>query len=174
MPDEECYRRITDVHGLETRVRLLEEARLHLMEGHNHHEVVIEKLENDSREMVVAVKLMAQGFLDFKNQFKTGFQIICFFAAVITTSIGAFWAYSHDLDNKYQAKMDKLVVNTETQKQTTLANSAKLNDIKTVASQAMNSAADQRDAIQSQFDNLDDLQVQLNKLKKLKVIKGSK
>jgi hypothetical protein len=109
MPDEECYRRITDFNSLETRVRLLEEAKLHLCEVQNHHESVIDKLELDSHELVIAVRLMAQSLNDFKESFKIGFKITSIALSAFIFIVGVFLKYSHDLDEKYLPKLANLV-----------------------------------------------------------------
>lgn len=164
MPDEECFRRITDMHGLETRVRLLEASQVS-------HDTTITKLEVDGHEMVTQIKLMTQSFIDFKNNLnsslKFGFRIISTSIVIFVFIAGAFLKYSHDLDNKYAPKFDRLVSNTEAQRQASVENSAKIN---TVHSENIEQSQDMQD----QIDTLTRLKADIAKMQKLKVIKGSK
>lgn len=174
MPDEDCYRRIGDINALEIRLRLLEDKNLHLSHGQDHHELEIDKLRTSDSDMVISIKMVAKSLDSFKDLFKVGFQIIAGFFSTVVLLIGAFWVYSHDLDQRYSPKVKQLVDNSEIQKQANLSNSAKLNEVKSVSIEAKKDVAEQSETIQQQIDKLEKLKQEIVEMKNLKVIQASK
>jgi len=162
MPDESIERhdRIGDVHRIDIRLSLLEAQHLELSKSSEVHDENIEKL-------LIEITKISGKFDALLGQFSFGFKIISICAIVVTSSVGAFWVFTHDLDNKYSPKLEQIVSNTEIQKQTTISNSAKLNEVN-------NKNKEQSQTIQEQIAKLEKLKQDLIDMQSLKVIQASK
>ncbi len=174
MPDDECMRRIGDFNAMEIRLRILEEKNLNLKISHEDHGILIERLLDQDAKAVIALNSISSKFDALIAQFSLGFKILCVCGGIVTTMIAGFWVYSHDLDQRYSPKVEQLVNNSEIQKQASVSNSAKLNEVKANTTETKANTEEQAETIQEQIDKLEKLKQEMSAVKSLKVIQASK
>ena len=118
-----------EINRLDVRVSILEATHTNLLKTQSSHEVIIEKLLTQDTDAAIALKLINQKFDALLNQFSIGFRIICVCSVIVCTTVGAVWAYTHDLDQRYAPKFETLLSNSSIQKNLSQSNLDKINQI---------------------------------------------
>lgn len=150
MANEEDFRRIGDISGMEVRIRMLEAKSLELTENHKHHDGMIERLLEQDKDAVIALNSINLKFDALLSKFSFGFGLVCTGSTVIVVLIGGFWTYTHDLDARYAPKFNQIMSNTESKQKHVEID------------------------IEAELDKIKDIQKKLDRLQRLKVIKSSK
>lgn len=146
-------RRIEAINDLRERVIRLEINHEDLVLSKINHAETIDKLSVRDGEMAIALTAISVGLTALKDQIAQGIKLIAGSFTISATLIGAYWIYSHDLDEKYQPKLE---------------NAERVNDGQTSA------LLESTESINEQLEKLNIVQQELKKLKDKKVIKASK
>jgi hypothetical protein len=143
-------RRSSDCTILESRVTVLECSQGELVKSFERHAIIIEKLLGQDNEAMIALTSINVKFDSLIRQIEASFKIFLACSTLICTVVGGFWIYSHDLDQKYAPKLDKIISNASYQ------------DIESVK------------RYQENKDNIQDIETDVNKLQRNRVNKASK
>ncbi len=153
MSDLELQNRIGDINRLDIRVSILEAAHLDLIKSKDHHDSLLDRLLTQDAQMVTALELIGANLENLKSLFSTGFKVVCICAVVVTSAIGAFWAYSMELDKRYLPKVEQMARNTEI---------------------ISNAGASIKADMTEQNEDIESVKADIKNIKKLKVIQASK
>jgi len=143
-------RRIDILNDLRDRVVRLEITHEDLIRSKIDHEETIDKLSLRDTELTIALTAISSGLNALRDQISNGLKLMAGSFTLMSTLVGGYWIYSHDLDAKYQPKISKIDGS-----QTEIL-------------------GDTNESINDQLSKLNKLQYELEAIKKKRVIKASK
>ncbi|MGZ8164092.1 MAG: hypothetical protein ACXW04_01125 [Methylobacter sp.] len=160
-------RRSAEINDLNVRVAILEAIHIELNKSRESHSAVIERLLLQDSAINLALNSINEKFDALIKQFALGFKIIVICSGLVTTIVGAGWIYTHDLNDKYMPKLEKIVDNTATQKTATVANTTSIEQTR----KDIRGVTDKLNAVN---EDVDDVTQDVSHIKKLKVVRGSR
>lgn len=91
---------------IKTRVIILEMTQKDLLETREKHDGLLKQLLVQDQQLVTALESISSKFDRLISNISTGFKVMIICTTVFTTLIGGYWAYSHDLEQKYEMRHD--------------------------------------------------------------------
>lgn len=95
-----------DNNDIKTRVIILEMTQKELLETREKHDGLLKQLLVQDQQLVTALESISSKFDRLISNISTGFKVMIICTTVFTTLIGGYWAYSHDLEQKYEMRHD--------------------------------------------------------------------
>jgi len=167
-------RRIDLLNNLDTRVSVLESEHIETVRARLSHADIISKLNQRDNEITLALQSIGDKFDALIGKFSSGFKILCVFCTILCTSVAAFWIWSHDLDNKYQPKIERMITATESTSTQSKKNAVILNGVYEDTQQSQQDIKDTQNDIHDTQNDVEQSKTDINKINSKRVIRASK
>jgi len=168
MPELNPSDRRTDIiNSLAVRIAVLEATNNALQNTGMTHAALLEKLSTQDTALVLSLNSISIKFDALIKQIGMGIKIMLACATALSAIIGAFYSYSKDLDSRYAPKLESIVTNTANQRHKIDATNKTVNE----NAEKLNENTEKLD---QQSGKIEGVEGEVSKIKKLKVVRGSR
>jgi methyl-accepting chemotaxis protein len=160
-------RRTDIINSLLIRLAVLEASHNELSNARLTHAAVLDKLSTQDTALVLSLNTISIKFDDLIKQIAIGVRIVLTCTSVLSVIIGAFYVYSRDLDERYSPKLESIVSNTVNQK-------AKIDATSKAVKENTAILNEQANKIEDVSGQVGEVNSDVVRIKKLKVVRGSR
>jgi methyl-accepting chemotaxis protein len=160
-------RRTDILNNVLIRLAVLESTNSSLHNTGLTHAALIEKLSNQDTQLVLSLNTISVKFDELIKQFSMGVKIVLACTSLLAAIIGGFYVYSRDLDARYAPKLESIVTNTVQQKSKLDATSKAVKENTAILNEQANK-------IEDVSGQVGEVSGDVVKIKKLKVVRGSR